>query len=186
MISPCGFVVLRTGYSSCHVGISREGVLYMTKEQKQITGRGNYKHGAYHRNPRLYAVWKTMRARCGNPKHLKFRIYGARGIAVCDEWRDAPNRFIDWAIANGYKPGLQIDRLDNEQGYSPSNCRWTTAKENARNTRRNRFLTIGGATMPVAAWAEVKGINPKRIYYWVARHGEREAARRVAVAGVDD
>ena len=155
----------------------------MEKEtSRQITGRGNYKHGAYHRNPRLYAVWKTMRARCGNPKHPKFRIYGARGIAVCDEWRDAPNRFIDWAIANGYKPGLQIDRLDNEQGYSPSNCRWTTAKENARNTRRNRFLIIGGARLTVAAWAELKGINPKRIYNWLYRHGEREAARRVAVA----
>ena len=140
------------------------------------------RHGACRRNPKLYSVWKTMKARCHNPNHPKFRIYGARGIEVCDEWRDDPNRFLDWALANGYKTGLQIDRLDNGAGYSPSNCRWTTAKENARNTRRNRLLTIGGATMPVSTWAEVKGLNPRRIYNWVARHGEREAARRVAVA----
>ena len=156
----------------------------MEKKSTQFTGRGQWRHGAYHRDPRLYAVWKTMRARCGNPNHPKFRIYGARGIAVCDEWHD-PNVFMDWALANGYKPGLQIDRIDNNGGYGPSNCRWTTAKEQARNTRRNRLLTIGGATMPVSAWAEVKGLNPRRIYNWVARHGEREAARRVAVAAAN-
>ena len=157
----------------------------MEKESNQFAGRGNYKHGAYHRHPRLYSVWKTMRARCHNPKHPKFRIYGARGIAVCEEWRNDPNAFLDWALANGYKPGLQIDRLDNDCGYAPANCRWATAKEQARNTRRNRFLTIGGATLTVAVWAELKGINPKRIYNWVYCHGEREAARRVAVAAAE-
>ena len=150
-------------------------------ETTQFTGRGKWKHGAWHRHPRLYNVWRTMVNRCGNPKHPKYRIYGARGIEVCDEWRNNPNAFLDWSLANGYKPGLQIDRLDNNGGYGPSNCRWTTPKEQARNTRRNRYLTVGGATMPVAAWAELKGINPRRIYNWVHRHGEREAARRVAV-----
>lgn len=149
-------------------------------ETTQFTGRGKWKHGAWHRHPRLYNVWRTMVNRCGNPKHPKYRIYGARGIEVCDEWRNNPNAFLDWSLANGYKPGLQIDRLDNNGGYGPENCRWTTAKEQARNTRRNRYLTVGGATMPVSAWAEVKGMNPKRIYNWVHRHGEREAARRVA------
>lgn len=118
--------------------------------------------------------------RCHNPKHPKYRIYGARGITVCPEWRQAPHAFINWAVANGYQLGLQIDRLDNNRGYSPSNCRWTTAKENARNTRRNRYLTVGGARLTIAGWAEVKGIRPKRIYNWVYRNGEREAARRVA------
>lgn len=149
----------------------------------KFSGRGKWKHGAYHRDPRLYTVLRTMINRCHNPKHPKYRIYGARRITVCEEWREDPHAFITWAVANGYREGLQIDRIDNGVGYSPKNCRWTTAKEQARNTRRNRYLTVGGATMPVSAWAEVKGINPKRIYNWVARHGEREAARRLAVAG---
>lgn len=153
----------------------------MDKNANLFTGRGMWRHGAYHRNPRLYNVWRTMIHRCHNPTHPKFRIYGARGIAVSSEWHD-PNAFMDWAEGAGYRPGLQIDRIDNSGGYTPSNCRWTTAKENARNTRRNLLLTIGGATMPVAAWAEVKGIRAGRIYNWVYRLGEREAARRVAVA----
>lgn len=141
------------------------------------------RHGACVRNPRLYGVWKQMRARCHNPKCAKYRIYGARGITVCDEWRTDPNAFIDWAERTGYRPGLQIDRLDNNGGYSPDNCRWATAKENCRNSRRNRFLTIGGARLTVAAWAELTGIRAGRIYKWLAKYGERESARRVAVEG---
>ena len=146
----------------------------MEKSKRRYT-----RHGAWARHPKLCKVWHTMVARCENPRHPKYRIYGARGITVCEEWHD-PNRFIDWALANGYREGLQIDRMDNLQGYSPDNCRWTTAKENARNTRRNVYLTIGGARLTVAGWAEAKGINPKTVYGWTYKYGVDEAARRVA------
>ena len=150
-------------------------------EKTQFSGRGNWRHGAWTRNPRLYNVWATMIHRCEDPHYHKFRIYGARGITVCRDWHD-PHRFIDWAEVSGYRPGLQIDRMDNSRGYTPSNCRWTTAKEQARNTRRNVYLTIGGTRQTAAGWAEVTGIRAGTIYWWIRRYGAREAARRVAAA----
>lgn len=146
---------------------------------KDFEGRGNWKHGAWTRSPILYNVWRTMIHRCEDPTYHKFPIYGGRGITVCRAWHD-PHKFMDWAEANGYRPGLQIDRMDNSRGYSPSNCRWTTAKEQARNTRRNVFLTIGGTRQTVAAWAEQTGIRAGTIYRWVTKFGKRETARRVA------
>lgn len=84
---------------------------------------------------RLYRVWASMRERCSNPKNKRFKDYGGRGISVCPEWQDA-SAFLEWANTHGYRPGLQIDRIDNDGPYEPGNCRFVTAKENAANRRR--------------------------------------------------
>lgn len=78
--------------------------------------------------------------RCTNPNHIAYKKYGGRGITVCQEWIDSPQAFVDWALANGFSPELQIDRIDNDKGYSPDNCRWVTARENIRN-RSNSVIT---------------------------------------------
>lgn len=78
--------------------------------------------------------------RCANPNHIAYKKYGGRGITVCQEWIDSPQAFVDWALANGFSPELQIDRIDNDKGYSPDNCRWVTARENMRN-RSNSVIT---------------------------------------------
>jgi len=76
-----------------------------------------------------------MNARCKNPKNVAYKYYGARGISVCAAWRDfAP--FQGWSLANGYEEGLSIDRIDNDKGYEPSNCRWTTMFQQRHNRRR--------------------------------------------------
>ena len=153
----------------------------MEAEAMKFSGHGNWKHGAWSRDPQMYNRWRTMLHRCEDPKHPKYPIYGGRGITVCRQWHD-PHKFFDWALSHGYRPGLQLDRMNNARGYSPSNCRWTTAKENCRNTRRNVYLAIGGARLTVAAWAEQTGIRAGTIYWWIRRYGAREAARRVAAA----
>jgi len=88
--------------------------------------------------PRLYAVWAVMKQRCFNQKSQQWKHYGARGITVCDNWRQ-PNgyhAFRKWAIEAGYRIGLTIDRYPNKDGnYEPSNCRWVTRAENLRNRR---------------------------------------------------
>jgi len=145
---------------------------------KPFHGKGNWRHGAWHRNPKLYNTWATMMHRCEDPKHPKFRIYGGRGIEVCNKWHD-PNAFMDWAETHGYREGLQIDRIDNDGPYSPQNCRWTTAKENCRNTRRNRFLTVEGERLTVAEWAERTGTPASTIYGWMYKFGVEGAERRV-------
>jgi len=79
-----------------------------------------------------------MMQRCYNPKAPNFKYYGGRGITVCDEWRDSPEKFITWAESNGHSPELTLDRYPDKNGnYEPSNCRWATRKEQNRNTRRN-------------------------------------------------
>ena len=100
----------------------------------------------------LYNCLFQMRARCHKPDHLFYPYYGARGITVCQEWRVSYEAFRDWAFANGYAPGLEIDRIDNNSGYRPDNCRWVTHKVNLNNTRATRRLTAFGETKTFTDW----------------------------------
>jgi len=92
------------------------------------------RHGLSH-TP-IYHVWKTMRQRCFNPFHANYKHYGGRGITICNEW-DSPTAFMRWAIANGYEPGLTIERVDNDKNYDPVNCVFVTQKINNSNRRYN-------------------------------------------------
>lgn len=83
----------------------------------------------------LYRRWLGIKARCYNPANKDFRNYGARGITVCDEWRNNFWAFAEWAYANGYSPALTIDRIDNDKGYGPDNCRWVDRAQQNRNKR---------------------------------------------------
>lgn len=136
------------------------------------------KHGAYGRNRRLYGVWNTMIHRCEDPKREKYPAYGGRGIVVCEEWHD-PNAFMDWAESSGYEYGLQLDRIDNDGNYEPSNCRWSTPKENNRHTTRSKYLTLVGETKCIAEWCDVLPISRFTIYDWYRHHGKEGCERRV-------
>jgi len=89
------------------------------------------------RNHRIYRIYKSMLERCGHTAvvHKYACYYADRGICVCDEWLADRTVFFDWAFANGYSDELQIDRIENDLGYSPTNCRWGTPKENQENRR---------------------------------------------------
>ncbi|GDY37690.1 hypothetical protein ACINB_35820 [Acidovorax sp. NB1] len=101
----------------------------------------------------LYVVWHSMKARCQIPSAGPYERYGGRGISVCQEWSDSYVKFRDWALAAGYKQGLQIDRRDNDGDYEPGNCRWVTPVVNANNRGNHRTLTAFGETKTMAEWA---------------------------------
>jgi hypothetical protein len=86
-------------------------------------------------NSKLFRAWRNMICRCYYPKDTDYKWYGARGITVCDEWREYAE-FIKWAIISGYVLGLTIERKDNDRGYSPSNCCWVPRNQQPRHTRR--------------------------------------------------
>lgn len=115
------------------------------------------KHGKS--DTRLYSVWQGMKDRCYNKNIIAYEDYGARGIKICNEWLDDFMNFYDWAMDNNYKENLSIDRIDNDKGYSPANCRWATKKQQARNTRRNRNITINDETHCLSEWCEILNIN---------------------------
>ena len=95
---------------------------------------------------KLYKVHNRILSRCNNKKDKGYKHYGGRGITVCDEWldkNDGVKNFIEWAESNGYEDGLEIDRIDNDGNYEPSNCRFTTRRENVLNQRLKANNTSG-------------------------------------------
>lgn len=106
---------------------------------------------------RLFKIWSGMRQRCNNKNNPKYKVYGGRGITVCDEWNDFSN-FMNWSYKNGYNDTLTIDRIDPNGNYCPSNCRWSTLKEQANNTRSTVFLTYKGEKKPASEWSKITGI----------------------------
>ena len=115
----------------------------LNTEKRMERNAGNIygkKHGLSY--DLLYNVWKQMVQRCHSPWHVMFKHYGARGIFVCEEWRNNAVTFCSWAKSSGYKKGLTIDRINNDDGYYSENCRWITRKE--QNINRRNTVKING------------------------------------------
>lgn len=114
-------------------------------------------HGMY--ASRIYNCWKAMKHRCYLKSNAKYALYGARGIIVCEEWKNNFKAFYDWAITNGYSDNLTLDRIDSNGNYEPSNCRWATSIEQNNNTKRNHFVTYNNQTRTIAEWARLLNMN---------------------------
>lgn len=128
--------------------------------------KANTKHGASpHRGyTKLYNTWLRMKGRCNRPTATSYKYYGGRGISVCEEWENDFAVFRDWALANGYKEGLSIDRIDVNGNYCPENCRWITMKEQQKNKRNVNPITWNGETHTIPEWAEITGIGYGVLY----------------------
>ena len=113
----------------------------------------------YNSYSKLYRTFSGMLDRCRCKTTTGYKNYGGRGIKVCDEWVGNYMAFMEWALANGYKEGLELDRIDVNGNYCPENCRWITHKQNNNNTRRNHFLTYNGKTHTLAEWSEITSIK---------------------------
>lgn len=130
-------------------------------------GHPQFKHG-YSRS-REYSSWNQAKQRTTDPNHAKYASYGGRGIRMAKEWVDDFPAFFEHM---GFRPpGTTLDRIDNDRGYEPGNCRWATAKEQARNTRSNVLIEVDGTKKTVGEWSETSGIPEKRIWCRMHRDG---------------
>jgi hypothetical protein len=122
------------------------------REERNVGNNFGRTHGGS--GMREYASWKDMKARCSNPRDTAFSNYGKRGIRICRHWL-GPNGFTNFLADMGKcPPGLTLDRIDNAKGYFPSNCRWSTRKQQQRNRRTTLRVTIAGKTKAFGDWVD--------------------------------
>ena len=119
------------------------------------------KHGLSKTN--LYKKWKYMKRRCYSLNSCRYKNYGARGITVCDEWRDDFKNFYKWAINNGYQEGLSIERIDVNGNYCPENCKWILLKEQAKNKQNSVIVEINGIKRNLSEWIALSDIKKTTI-----------------------
>ena len=125
--------------------------------RREMSSQRSMKHGLC--DHPLYVVWENMRGRCEHEYDDAWDRYGGRGITVCKEWSKDFKSFYDWSIQNGWEPGLTLDREDNNDGYSPWNCRWVDRTIQANNRRSNRVIEYAGEARTIAEWADILDIN---------------------------
>lgn len=111
---------------------------------------------------RLYKIWQHMKSRCSNKNGDNYKYYGGRGITYCEEW-ESFETFRDWAMRNGYKDTLTIDRINPDGNYEPSNCRWVTQVVQHKNTRKCLQITHNGETHTLREWGRILGIPKSTI-----------------------
>lgn len=165
----CGNVVTLVAnkmvtYKSCGCG---------EKYNREHLGEHNRTHGKT--ETRLYRTWCKMKERCNNPNIEHYPEYGGRGIKVCAEWNNSFEDFQEWAYSVGYDDSLDgnqqsLDRIDVQGNYEPNNCRWTTHKEQMRNTTRTIYVDYQGKQIPMSAFCEEHGITYES---FVTRHLKR-------------
>lgn len=120
---------------------------------------------------RLDIIHFNMIQRCTNPNSTYFPRYGGRGITVCQEWRTR-NNFKEWALSHGYRNDLTIDRIDNDKGYSPDNCRWVTPSQNCCNRSTTHFVTAFGKRQSLMEWSRELNISYNTLKKRVTDHHE--------------
>lgn len=137
---------------------------------RELTSLNFKKHGdSRPGNPfhKLYMVWSSMKARCLNRRNSRWLDYGGRGISICERWMDYENFKED--MGRMYRDGLTVERVDNDNGYSPENCRWGTQTEQQNNKRTSRFLILRGETLTVSQWARKLGVSAGLLHTRIRR-----------------
>lgn len=145
--------ILRSGESKSCGCLSRDRFIATN------TTHGMSRHPAY-------KLWVAMLVRC-NPSGPNTKNYASRGIAVCDRWKSFTNFWED--MGPSWTPSLSLDRLDNDKGYSPDNCKWATDAQQANNTRRNRWIETPRGSMTVAQASRAFGVSQQTMHARIRR-----------------
>lgn len=115
---------------------------------------------------RLHRIWKTMKCRCFNKQHPTYKWYGAKGIKICEEWLNSYSTFKEWCMNNGYTDSLELDRIDVNGDYCPSNCRWVTHHEQTMNRSDTLYIAFGCERIPLRDFCKTHSINLHTVNAW--------------------
>lgn len=119
---------------------------------------------------RLYRIYRGMKECCYNKNVPEYKNYGGRGIRVCQEWLEEFMNFYNWAMQNGYRDDLTIDRKDNDKDYCPENCRWVTYKMQSNNKRNNLYVLYNGNKITISELSDITG----KKYEFLRKHFHRK------------
>lgn len=166
----CGKLFYTTRNKFCSVNCTNQ---YYGKRKT----KGKYK---YHEDNPIVKKYRYMYKRCYDKNDINYRNYGARGIQICQEWLYDRDKFIEWAIQNGYKQGLEIDRINVNANYEPNNCRFVTKLENSRNRRITLKYNYNGEIKTLKEIADENNIEYKILWQRINRDNMKlkEAIRR--------
>lgn len=134
----------------------------------------NISHGQS--KTRLYGIWNGMKQRCFNKNSKNYEHYGNRGITVCEEWKNSFEHFKQWSLNNGYNENLSLERINNNQGYYPENCKWATVKQQGSNRRTNININRNGVTKTLKEWCEIEKVPYLKTYKRLKRGWDIERA----------
>lgn len=143
----------------CDCGIEKV-ISRSNLKQTKSCGCQRYKHGKT--NTYIYHIWSSMTQRCTNPNNKSYYLYGARGITICDRWKQFENFFNDMGERPTNKH--QIERINNNQGYYQSNCKWATPEEQGSNKRNNHMISFRDKTQCVSKWSRDTGIHEQTLW----------------------
>lgn len=151
----------------CRCKCGKEFVAYkhnLTRNVDRIESCGCIKGTHHLRNTRCMQIFYGMKKRCYTTTCHDYKNYGGRGIRVCNEWLENPKNFYDWAMANGYKNTLTIERIDVNKDYCPGNCKWATKTEQAQNKRSTRKFFYFGQMLTIREICGLTGLKYHTVY----------------------
>lgn len=160
----CGKEVIVKAYSLTTGQTKSCGCL---KKEQNYINIAKVKHNMT--NTRLYNIWRDMKSRCLNPNNKRHKFYFDKGITVCDEWKNDFMNFYNWAINNGYRDNLTIDRINNNGNYEPKNCRWATITEQNNNQSNNIRIKYNESEYTLSELSKIYNIKRATLYDRIKR-----------------
>lgn len=145
----------------------------ITNNYKHLDRNGNYYNFNKYNwsNERIGSIFNGIKDRCYNKNNKSYKWYGEKGVKVCKKWIDNPKLFKNWALSNGYKDNLTIDRIDENKDYYPENCRWVTNINNAKYKSTTSLIEVDGETHTGKDWAKILGFGINLINNYIRKYG---------------